>query len=284
MIVNQIKTVLLLGSLTGIFLWVGSLWGPSGMTFALVFAVAMNLGAYWFSDKIVLRLYRAKEADLAKYPRLYQIVNDIAKSAKLPAPKVYILPTNTSNAFATGRNPAHAAVAVTEGILHLLSEKELKGVLAHEMAHVKNRDILISSVAATIAGVISYVAFMARWASIFGGMGRGESGKGIAELLVLAIVTPFLALLIRMAISRSREYLADETGAKLVGSSSGLASALKKLEADAKKHPLRFGSESTAHMFIVNPFTKSRFISLFSTHPLASKRIERLEKLNLSKN
>jgi len=279
---NQLKTVLLLGALTGLLIWIGSFWGPAGMTVAIIFAIIFNFGSYWFSDKIVLRIYRAQEADISKYPRLYQIVNNIADKAKIPKPKIYIIPTRTSNAFATGRNPDHAVVAVTEGILDLLNERELKGVIAHEISHVKNRDILISSVAATIAGVISYIAFMARWVAIFGGFGgRDSSGKGIIELLILAIVTPFLALLIKMAISRSREYLADKTGAELIHDSKGLATALKKLEANSKHHPLKFGSETTAHMFIVNPFKKSLLMSIFSTHPAAELRIEKLEKMRV---
>ena len=280
MIINQIKTTLLLGALTSILLLIGSFWGQSGLITAFLLAIIMNFMSYWFSDKIVLKIYRAKEVDVAKYPRLYQIVNDIAKKAKLPQPKLYIIPTNNPNAFATGRNPKHAAVAVTQGILDLLTEKELKGVLAHEMAHVKNRDILISSVAATIAGAIGFIAFMARWGAIFGGYG-GRNGRGVIELIAIAIVTPLIATVIRLAISRSREYLADETGAKIIKNPKGLASALKKLEANSKAHPMRFGSPSSAHLFIVNPFRASAFLKLFSTHPQASERIKRLNNLKI---
>jgi len=280
MIINQIKTTLLLGALTGILLVIGSFWGQRGLIMAFVLAILMNFVSYWFSDKIVLKIYRAKEADVSKYPRLYQIINDIAKKAKLPQPKLYIIPTNNPNAFATGRSAKHAAVAVTQGILDLLTEKELKGVLAHEMAHIKNRDILISTVAATIAGAIGFIAFMARWGAIFGGYG-GRNGKGLIELIALAIVAPLIATVIRLAISRSREYLADETGAKIVKDNSGLASALKKLEANSKAHPMRFGSPSSAHLFIVNPFRASAITRIFSTHPSAEKRIEKLNNLKL---
>lgn len=276
---NQLKTVILLGALTGILIWVGSLWGQSGIIMAFGFAVLMNFGAYFFSDKLVLTMYRAREADIGKYPRLYQLVNEVAKKAKLPQPKVYILPTPSSNAFATGRNPKHAVVAVTEGILELLTEKELKGVIAHELAHVKDRDILIASVAATIAGAIGMIAFMARWAALFGGYGGQREGRGMLELLVLAVLTPLLATIIQLAISRSREYLADREGATFIKDSSGLASALKKLEAQAKHNPLRFGSESSAHIFIVNPFRASFLMKLFSTHPDVESRVKRLTAL-----
>ncbi len=274
---NNLKTVLLLGALTGLLIAIGSFWGASGMYIAFGLAIVMNFGSYWFSDKIVLMMYRAKEADRSKYSKLYSTVSDIAQRADLPEPKVYIIPTPGANAFATGRNPKHAAVAVTAGIMDILSEKELKGVLAHEMAHVKNRDILISSIAATIAGAIGMIAFMARWGAIFGGFSGGQrSGRGILELLAIAILTPLLATIIRLAISRSREYVADKEGAKILGDSSGLASALKKLESNAKRNPLRFGSETTAHMFIVNPFRASFLMKVFSTHPTTADRVKRL--------
>lgn len=280
MIINQIKTTLLLGALTGILLCIGFFFGrESGIVIAFGFAVLMNIGAYFFSDKIVLRMYRAKEADISKYPRLYQIVREISKKAKLPMPKIYIIPTQNSNAMATGRDYKHAVVAVTEGILDLLTEKELKGVLAHEMAHIKDRDILISSVAATIAGAIAMVAFMARWAALFGGFGGNRGGRGLIELLVLAILTPLLATIIQLAISRSREYLADKEGAGIIKESKGLASALRKLEAQAKHNPMRFGSETTAHIFIVNPFRASFLMKIFSTHPDTASRITKLNQL-----
>lgn len=278
--INQIKTVLLLGILTGVLLLIGQLvGGTSGLTIALIFAILMNFGSYWFSDKIVLAMYRAKEVKASQAPKLYKIVKDVATEANVPMPKVYIIPTDAANAFATGRNPKHAAVAATQGILDLLSEKELKGVIAHEIAHVRNRDILIATIAATIAGVISYIAIMARFAAIFGGSRDSEGRGNILELLLLAIIAPIAAMIIQFAISRSREYLADETGAKIVKDSSGLATALEKLHASVKQHPLRFGNQATAHMFIVNPFTARGLMSLFSTHPDHNERIKRLNNL-----
>ena len=281
MIKNQIKTVILLGALTGILLLIGSYWGREGLFIALVFSILMNFGAYWFSDKIALAIYRAKPVTEKEAPRLYKIVNQVASLANIPIPKVYIIPASFSNAFATGRNPKHAAVAATQGILDLLKDDELKGVIAHEISHIKNRDILIQSVAATIAGIISYVAFMARWGAIFGGIGgRDRQGSGL-ELLVLAILTPILATIIRLAISRSREYLADESGAKLLHNGFGLAAALEKLESDIKHKPLRVTSttETTAHMFIHNPFRGGGFIRLFMTHPPTKERIKRLKSM-----
>ena len=277
MLSNQIRTVVLLGALTGLLLAVGAYF--ANIYFALVFAILLNLGSYWFSDKIVLMMYRAKEADVGKYARLHQIVAEIAQKAKLPKPRVYVVPAQNSNAFATGRNPKHAVVAVTQGIMDLLSEKELKGVIAHELAHIKHRDILIASVAATIAGVISMVAFMDRWAAIFGGFGRGRDSGNLFELLALAIVTPIIAAVIQLAISRSREFLADEDGAKFIKDGKPLASALKKLEADSKQHPMRFGSPSSAHLFIVNPFSVRSFMKLFSTHPSVEARVSKLNKM-----
>lgn len=276
---NQLKTAFFLGLLTALLLWIGSIWGHSGLIFAGVFAVSLNFGAYWFSDKIALRAYRAIPAKSSEYPRLYKIVNELAKKADIPKPKIYILPSQNPNAFATGRNPKHASVAVTEGILALLNEKELKGVLAHELSHVKNRDILISSVAAMIVGTIAFVASMARWSAIFGFGGRNRNGGNLIHLLVLAIVTPLLASLIHMAVSRSREYLADESGAKLLKDGSGLASALGKLEAASKSRPMRFGSQSSAHMFIVNPFKGLKMSAMMSTHPATEERVKRLNRL-----
>jgi len=279
MIGNQIRTVVLLSSLTGVLLLIGLYFGGQiGLVGAFIFAMIINFGSYWFSDRIVLMMYRAKEADVGKYARIHQIVSEIAKKANIPKPRVFIVPSQNPNAFATGRNPKHAVVAVTEGIISLLNEKELKGVIAHELAHVKNRDILISSIAATIAGAISMVAFMARWAAIFGGFGRDGDGN-ILELLALAIITPLIAVIIQLAISRSREFLADETGAKFIGDGKPLASALKKLEASAKIQPMRFGSQSSAHMFIVNPFSGRNLMKLFSTHPNIDSRISKLNSM-----
>ena len=280
--INQLKTVVLLGALTGLLLFVGQLvGGASGLTVAFIFAIIMNIGSYWFSDKIVLRMYKAKEVKESEAHRLYDIVRKVVEKSKVPMPRVYIIPSDASNAFATGRDPKHASVAATQGILNLLNDEELKGVMAHEIAHVRNRDILISSVAATIAGVISYVAFMARWAAIFGGFGGRDSREGgnIVSLLLLAIVTPLIAMIIQLAISRSREYLADATGAKIVQNSNGLASALDKLHNDVNRHPMRLGNQSTAHMFISNPFKARGMMSLLSTHPPHQERIKRLNNI-----
>ena len=246
--INQLKTVVLLALLTALLLFVGNLIGGyNGLLFAGIFVVIMNFGSYWFSDKIVLAMYRAKEVTDKAHP-LYKIVKEVVDLAKIPMPKVYIIPTNASNAFATGRNPNHAAVAATEGILNLLNHDELKGVIAHEIGHVRNRDILISTIAGTIAGVISYVATMAQWAAIFGGRDRQNSNA--LSLIFLAIITPLIAAIIQLAISRSREYNADATGAALLKNHKGLASALEKIENDVKRHPLGFGNQATAHLFI----------------------------------
>lgn len=279
---NQVKTVLLLGALTGILLLIGFLMGgTSGLTIALILSVFMNFGSYWFSDKIVLAMYKAKEADKHKYAWLHSAVEDVAKKAKVPKPKIYIVPSPISNAFATGRNPENAVVAVTEGIMHSLTKEELKGVIAHEIAHVKNRDILISTIAATIAGVIAYVAFFARFAAIFGGMGRDRGGGSIIGLLVMAIIAPIMAMLIQFSISRSREFLADASGARFLGDGKSLASALEKLHDSAKKMPIRAGGgvESTAHMFIVNPLSAGGIARLFSTHPKMEERVSRLRAM-----
>ncbi len=280
---NQIRTVVLLGLLTGILLWVGNLvGGMQGLTIALVFAIIMNFGAYWFSDRIVLAMYRAKEVKDSEEPELYKIVRDVAHLAHIPMPKVYVVNAPFSNAFATGRSPKKAAVAVTKGIMELLSKDELKGVIAHEISHIKNRDTLIQAVAATIAGVISYVAFMARWAAIFGGFGRDREGGSGVELLVLAILTPILAAIIQMAISRSREFLADESGAKLLHSGFGLADALEKLDKSTKRISLRPNSQTqtTAHLFITSPFRGGGLIKVFSTHPPIHERTKRLRSMS----
>jgi len=285
MVKNQIKTALLLGGLTGIFLAIGYLFGgQNGMLIGLLFAGGMNFISYWWSAKIVLMMYRAREADRNKESELYALVEEIRHAAHLPMPKVYIIETEQSNAFATGRNPKHAVVAVTTGLLKILKKNELKGVLAHEMAHVNNRDILISSIAATIAGVISYIAMVARWSAIFGGFGgRDNNNTNILELLALAIIAPIMAMIIQFAISRSREFLADETGAKFIRDPFSLASALEKIEANVKHHPFqRMGTtEATAHMFISNPLKGASFLELFSTHPTTKKRVEKLRAMKL---
>lgn len=279
MIKNQIKTAILLGLLTALLLWVGSLFGRGGFIFALIFVAIMNIGSYWFSDKIVLWMYRAKEVKEKDCPKLYKIVKEVAKLANVPMPKVYAIPTNSPNAFATGRNPKHAAVAATEGILKILNDDELKGVIAHELAHVKNRDILISTVAGTIAGVIGYVAAMARWSAIFGGRDNGNRRGNLISLLILGILTPLIATIIQLAISRSREYFADETGAKFVKNGYALADALEKIEKNTDLHPLRFGNTATAHLFIANPFRGQTFLTLFMTHPATKERVKRLKAM-----
>ena len=278
---NQIKTTILLALLTALFLWIGSMFGRAGFIFALIFVGLMNFGSYWFSSKIVLWMYKAKEAKQSEYPKLYKVVREVAKLTNLPMPKVYVIPSEQSNAFATGRNKKHAVIACTEGILKLMTEEELKGVIAHEFSHIQNRDILISTIAGTIAGIISYVGAMARWSAIFGGNRDDNRGGNLISLLVLGIITPLIAVLIQLAISRSREYLADETGARLIKNPHGLASALEKLEEDGKRHPMRFGSPSTAHLFISNPFRSGSFISLFQTHPPMQERVKRLKNMKI---
>ncbi|MFW5852519.1 MAG: zinc metalloprotease HtpX [Nanoarchaeota archaeon] len=277
---NHFKTVLLLGALTALLLWVGELVGGiQGLTFAIVFVLIMNVGSYYFSDKIILKMYRAKE--VKKDHMLYKIVNELRKEAKLPMPKVYTIPTPTPNAFATGRNPKNSAVAATEGIIQLLTHDELAAVMAHELTHVKNRDTLIATIAASIAGIISYTAMMARWAAIFGGFGGGNDRRGSSgmELLVLAILTPLLAMIIQFAISRSREYLADNGSAKISKKPKALASALRKIHDGIARRPLpaNGNTRATASLFIENPLKGDALIGLFSTHPPVDKRIARLE-------
>jgi heat shock protein HtpX len=274
--VNNVKTVLLLGLMTGLILFIGSFWGQSGLTIALVMSVLMNVGSYFFSDKIALSMYGAKAVTRDQVPRLYSIVEYLCSRSNIPMPKLYVIPSDSPNAFATGRNPQHASVAVTEGAMRLLDDNEMQGVLAHEISHVKNRDILISSIAATLAGVIMWVANMARFAAFFGGGSRDrENGGGALAGLVTIIVAPIAAMMIQMWISRTREYQADASGAEVVGTGLGLASALRKLDAYSKRLPME-ASPSSAHMFIVQPFSGSALLNLFSTHPPIQKRIERL--------
>lgn len=273
---NQFKTVILLGVLTALLLWAGNmLGGRQGLYIGLAFALTLNFGSYWFSDRIVLAMYRAKKVEKNHF--LYRLVKEVAHEAKMPMPKVYTVPSPSPNAFATGRSPKHSAVACTEGILQALEKDELKGVIAHEMSHIRNRDTLIATIAATIAGVISYLAFMARFAAIFGG-GRDRDSRGM-ELLVLAILTPIIATIIQLAISRSREYLADETGAKIIKNPAALASALRKIDSAAKHNPMRFGNTATASLFIANPFSARGLVTLFSTHPAMDERIRRLNSM-----
>ena len=278
---SQIKTGLLLGLLTAIILLFGRMvGGQSGLVVAFILALVMNVSSYWFSDRIVLAMYRAQELSPGDAPYLHQTVAELAERANIPMPRIYLIPQDTPNAFATGRGPNHAVVAVTRGILNLLSPEELKGVLAHEIGHIRNRDILIQTVAATLAGAIMFVSNMVKWAAIFGfGASDDEEGGNPVVVLVLAIVAPIAAMLIQMAISRSREYLADETGAKLAGNPEYLASALEKLDAYARSMPIHGASPATAHMFIVNPLTAESMLSLFSTHPPTSERVRRLREM-----
>ena len=275
----MLRTTLLLAALTGLIMLIGQwLGGSQGMVIAFVFAVVMNFGSYWFSDKIVLAAYGAREVSEAEAPTLYRIVHNLALREEIPMPRLYIIPSQAANAFATGRNPQHAAVAVTEGILRLMNERELTGVLAHELSHVRNRDILISTIAATLAGVIMMIADMARWGAIFGGMHRDdnrEGGGGIISLIAMSILAPIAAMIIQMAVSRTREYAADETGARISGDPVGLASALEKLSAAAEQIPLD-ASPQTSHLFIVNPLSGRSFMQLFSTHPPLEDRVARL--------
>ncbi|HUA16535.1 MAG TPA: zinc metalloprotease HtpX [Verrucomicrobiae bacterium] len=278
---NTFKTAFLLTLMTLLLLFIGRAFGgDSGMFIALAFAVVMNFVSYFYSDKIALAMYRAQPATREQLPRAYAIVERLTQRIGLPMPKIYVIPTESPNAFATGRNPSHASVAVTHGILELLNDEELEGVLAHELGHVNNRDILISSVAATIAGAITMLASMGKWAMIFGGFGgrdREDRGGGLAALFML-IVAPIAATLIQLAVSRSREYQADATGAHFTGNPYALASALQKLDAYSRRLPLQ-ASPSTAHLFIIQPLlgmNAGMFANLFSTHPPIAKRIERL--------
>jgi heat shock protein HtpX len=273
---NTFKTAFLLTALTLLLMFVGRVFGgEKGMLIALIFAAVLNFVSYFFSDKIALAMYRAKPVTREELPRVYQIVERLSQKIGIPMPKIYVIPSESPNAFATGRNPNHASVAVTQGILNLLNDEELEGVIAHELGHVRNRDILISSIAATIAGAITYLAEIARWGMIFGGYERDRDsrGGGFGALLML-ILAPIAAMLIQLAVSRSREYQADESGAHFTGNPYALASALAKLDAYSKRVPLP-ATPSTAHLFIVQPFLGS-LGNLFSTHPPIAKRIERL--------
>jgi heat shock protein HtpX len=275
---NAFKTAFFLTLLTLLLMVIGRAFGgQNGMLIALVFAAVMNFVSYFFSDRIALAMYRARPVTREELPRAYQAVERLTQKIGIPMPKMYVIPTESPNAFATGRNPDHASVAVTQGILNLLTDEELEGVLAHELGHVRNRDILISSVAATIAGAITYLAQVAKWGMIFGGMqrsNRDRDGGGLAALLML-FLAPMAAMLIQLAVSRSREYQADETGAHFTGNPYALASALAKLDAYSRRVPM-MATPSTAHLFIIQPLLGMSFGSLFSTHPPIAKRIERL--------
>jgi len=278
---NNIKTLFLLVTLTLVLVWAGgALGGKQGMTIALIFALGINFISYWFSDKIVLKMYGAKQVTEAEAPDLYSIVRSLVQKAGMPMPKVYIMDQEQPNAFATGRNPQHAAVAVTAGIMRILTREELQGVIGHELSHIKNRDILISTIAATIAGAISYLAQMAQWAMIFGGH-RGDDDEGGSPIaaFVMMIVGPLAAMIIQMAISRSREYAADSGGAEIAGNPRYLSGALKKLHMASQKIPMH-ANPATSHMFIVNPLSGGGILKLFSTHPPIEERIARLEAMS----
>jgi len=282
---NMFKTTILLATLTGLLVLIGNQFGGTGgMIIGFAFAVILNFGSYWYSDKIVLKMYRAKEVSPAEAPNLHRIVDGLVMKSGLPKPKVYIVESGMPNAFATGRDPKHAAVAATTGILELLSYEEIEGVLAHELAHVKNRDTLISAIAATLAGVVTFMANMAQWAAIFGGFGsRDDDNGGIVGLIAMAIVAPIAATLIQLAISRSREFAADAEGASICRKPWALASALEKLE-DGNSHYKPSVSdvqakESSAHMFIVNPLKGGAIQSLFRTHPVTEERVKRLRAM-----
>lgn len=273
---NQVRTAVLLTAMTLFLIFIGRLiGGRQGMIIAFVLAAGMNFFSYWFSDKMVLKMYRASEITAQQAPQIYALVQDLTQRAGLPMPRIFLIPQQAPNAFATGRNPEHAVVAVTQGLVNLMDQEEIRGVLSHELAHVKNRDILIGSVAATMAGAVMMLATMARWSAFFGGGDDDEGGLGTIGLIVMSILAPLGAMVIQMAISRSREYLADATGAGFTGHPEGLASALEKLGTYSKQIPMN-ASPSTAHMFIVNPLSGKSLMSLFSTHPPLEERIARL--------
>ena len=281
---NRIKTMMLMAVLTALVVWVGqALGGQAGLIIALLFAGVMNFASYWWSDKIVLRMYGAQEISERDAPELFRIVSDLTSRAAMPMPKVYIIPDQTPNAFATGRNPQHAAVAVTEGLLRMLDRRELAGVLAHELSHVQNRDTLVMTVAAAIGGALSMLANMAMWSSLFGGSSDDEEeGSGLMGGLLGIIVAPIAASLIQMAISRSREFMADEAGAQMTDDPLALASALRKIEGWSQQVPMHSGNPATAHLFIINPFggmSASGLLRLFSTHPSTEDRVSRLESM-----
>jgi heat shock protein HtpX len=281
---GTLRTAFLMTLLTVLLVLIGGIWGQEGIIIAFVFAMVMNFGSFWFSDKIVLSMYRAREVSSSQAPELYGIVRRLVQRAGLPMPRVYIIPTEVPNAFATGRNPKHAAVAVTTGLLNTLESHEIEAVLGHELAHVKHRDTLVSTIAATMAGTITMLATMARWAAIFGGIGGDDDdGGGILGFLLMAILAPIAALLIQLAISRSREYAADRGGAEISGEPLALANALRKMDSIAQRRPLA-ANPSTVHMFIVNPMKRDFVSSLFRTHPAIQKRIARLEAMSAISN
>jgi len=274
---NQFKTGMLLIMMTGLFLVLGYLLaGQTGMFIALIFAGVMNISSYWYSDKVVLRMYRAQPLDRSQAPGLFDTVDRLARQAGLPMPQIYLIPESAPNAFATGRNPEHAVVAVTQGLMNMMNQDEIEGVLAHELGHVKNRDILISTIVATLAGAIMWIATIARFSAFFGGSDDDEGGLGIIGVLVMSMVAPIAAMVVQMAVSRSREYLADATAASITGNPNGLASALSKLGGFSRSRAQVNASPATAHMFIVNPLTGKQMMNLFSTHPPIEERVARL--------
>lgn len=280
---QMFRTGILMAGLIALLVAMGrAIGGHQGMLLFGAIGVLFNFGAWWFSDRVALAAHRAVEADPARHDFLYNMVEELSQRAGLPMPKVYVIPTMTPNAFATGRNPAHSAVAVTEGLMRILDRSELRGVIAHELAHVRNRDTLISTIAASIAGLISSVASMVKWGFVFG-MGRSnddeESPGGAVGMLLMAIVAPIVAMLVQLAVSRSREYAADETGAKIAGDPESLARALLKLERGVEAIPYEHAGPATAHLFIVNPFSGKAMVKLLSTHPATEDRVERLRKL-----
>ena len=279
---NIFKTGLLLAVLTAMLVLIGgAIGGQQGMLVAFVFALAMNFFSYWFSDKMVLAMYGARPIEESQSPALYAVVRRLATRAQIPMPRVYMIASDTPNAFATGRNPEHAAVAVTEGILRVLDQDELEGVLAHELSHVKNRDVLISTIAATLAGAITYLAHMAQWAAIFGGRrDDDDEGSSPIAMIAMAIVAPLAAMLVQLAVSRSREFQADATGAQLAGRTWGLAKALEKLQMAQQVAPMN-ANPATAHLFIVNPLSGQAFMNLFSTHPPLEERVARLRAMRI---
>jgi heat shock protein HtpX len=281
---NMFKTAILLAVLTAMLVLIGgAIGGQQGMVVAFVLALAMNFFSYWFSDRIVLAMYGAKPIEEAQAPRLYAMVRRLATRSGIPMPRVYLIPTDTPNAFATGRNPEHAAVAVTEGIMRLLDDEELEGVLAHELAHVANRDVLISTIAATLAGAITYLAHMAQWTAMFGG-GRSDDeeggGSNPVAMILLAVVAPIAAMLVQLAVSRAREFQADASGARVAGKSWGLAKALEKMDVAQQVAPMA-ANPATAHLFIVNPLSGQALMRLFSTHPPIEERIARLRAMRI---
>lgn len=279
---NRTKTLMLLAAMTALLLWLGqAVAGQAGLAIALVFAGLLNFGSYWFSDKLVLRMYGAQEVDQGEAAALHAVVSDLAVRANLPQPRVYLIPEDAPNAFATGRNPQHAAVAVTVGLLRSLDRKELAGVIAHELAHIRNRDTLIMTVTATIAGALSMLANTAMWGMMLGGGRSSDQEQDSNPLggLVGIILAPIFAMLIQMAISRSREFLADENGSRITGDPLSLAAALRKIEAISRDTPLQAGSPATAHLFILNPFPGGGLMRLFNTHPPTAERIQRLQTI-----